>query len=87
MDPLFQLAGIAVTLGLLWGTLTVLKRYRGAQSPVSRLHVQQRVPLAAGTQLIVVRWDGRELLLAAGAHSCTLIADKPLAEAHSACAR
>lgn len=87
MDPLFQLAGIAVTLGLLWGTLTVLKRYRGAQSPVPRLQVQQRVPLAAGTQLIVVRWDGRELLLAAGAQSCTLIADKPLAEAHSACAR
>jgi len=87
MDPLFQLAGIAVTLGLLWATLTFLKRFRGTQAPVPRLQVQQRVQLAAGTQLVVVRWDGRELLLAAGAHSCTLIADKSLAEAHSACAR
>lgn len=87
MDSLFQLAGIAVTLGLLWGTLTLLKRFRGHQTPAARLHVQQRVPLAAGSQLIVVRWDGRELLLAAGSQSCTLLADKPLAEAHSACAR
>lgn len=77
MEHLTQLAAISGTLILLWFTLQALKRLRVNNEPMNRVSVQQRVPLANGCQLVVVRWDDRELLLATGNHPCTVVASKP----------
>lgn len=73
----FQLAAIFGTIGLLWLTLHALRRFRLTQNAGARVQVQQRVPLANGCQLVVVNWDGRELLIATGNQPCTLVACKP----------
>jgi hypothetical protein len=80
METTLQLAAISGTLGLLWLTLQGLKRLRGTAAPRGRLQVQQRVSLANGCHLVVIEWDGREMLLATGNHPCTLVASKPAAE-------
>jgi hypothetical protein len=41
------------------------------------VQVQQRVAIANGCQLVVVNWDGQELLIATGSQACTLVAAKP----------
>ena len=78
MEQLLQTAAVGGTIALLWLTLEGLRRLRvskGARNPVS---VQQRISLVNGCQLVLVHWNGRELLLAAGNLPCTVLADKPL---------
>lgn len=78
MEPLLQFAAIGGTLGLLWLTLTALKRMRGNTKPGALITVQQRIPITNNCQLIVVHWDGRELLLSTGTQPCSLVASKPV---------
>lgn len=85
MEYAFQMAGAAGTLGLLWLTLQGLRRIRAGQ-PGPRVRVQQRVPIANGCQLVVVDWDGQELLIATGSQHCTVVATKSGAVARNACA-
>jgi hypothetical protein len=80
METTIQLAAIGGTLGLLWLLLQALRRFRGGDAPRGRVQVQQRIPLANGCQLVVIHWDGREMLLATGNHPCTLVASKPAGE-------
>lgn len=81
MEHAIQLAAIVGTIGLLWLTLQALRRFRGAPQSGDRVQVRQRLAIANGCQLVVVQWDGRELLIATGNHPCTLVASKPAAEA------
>jgi hypothetical protein len=79
MDNSFQLAAIAGTLGLLWFALTALRRFRGEQNTSPRVQVRQRVPVSNGCQLLLIEWDGQELLVATGGQPCTVMASKPVA--------
>ena len=81
MQLVFQCAAIAGTLGLLWATLRALQRFRSEKLPAARVQIRQRVPVANGCQLVVVNWDGQDLLLATGTQACTLVAAKPAAAA------
>ncbi|MBI2689765.1 MAG: flagellar biosynthetic protein FliO [Acidobacteria bacterium] len=76
MEYTIQFTAVAGTLGLLWLTLMGLRRLRGPENPRTRLQVRQRVSVANGCQLVVVEWDGRELLLATGTQSCSVVASK-----------
>lgn len=76
MEQAIQLAAVAGTIGLLWLSLQALRRFRGVQKPGARVQVRQRVAIASGCQLVVVNWDGRELLIATGNQPCTLVASK-----------
>lgn len=80
MEFIIQLAAIVGVIGLLWLTLHTLRRFRAAPSSAARLQILQRVPVANGCHLLVVNWDGRELLIATGAQPCTLVAAKPANE-------
>lgn len=80
MEHAIQVAAIFGTIGLLWLTLQALRRFRGVDSPGVRVHVRQRVTIASGCQLVVVEWDGRELLIATGNQPCTVVASKDLNE-------
>ncbi len=77
MEQLTQIAAIAGTLCLLWLTLEGLRRLRSNNPGTQRVQVQQRVTLANGCQLVVIQWDGREILLATGNHPCSVLAAKP----------
>lgn len=79
MEYAIQLAAIFGTLGLLWLTLTALRRLRGTGDTDGRIQVRQRIALANGCQLTVIQWEGRELLLATGNQPCTVVASKPAA--------
>jgi len=76
MEHAIQMAAIFGTIGLLWLTLQALKRFRGADRPGPRVQVKQRVTIANGCQLVVVDWDGREMLIATGSQPCTVVASK-----------
>lgn len=80
MEYVIQFAAVLGTVGLLWLTLQMLRRFRSTQNNSHRVQIQQRVSIASGCQLVVVQWDGRELLLATGTQSCTLVASKAAAE-------
>jgi hypothetical protein len=80
MEHVIQVAAIIGTIGLLWLTLQALRRFRGVDRPGMRVHVRQRVTIANGCQLVVVEWDGRELLIATGNQPCTVVASKGLNE-------
>ena len=77
MEHLIRFAAILGTIGLLGLTLYGMRRFKGAQSPGARMRVQQRVTVANGCQLVVVHWDGQELLIATGSQPCSLVASKP----------
>lgn len=81
MEQLTQLAAIGGTISLLWLTLEGLRRLRSNNAATQRVQVQQRVSLANGCQLVVIQWDGREILLATGNHPCSVLAAKPATEA------
>lgn len=81
MEQLTQVAAIAGTLCLLWLTLEGLRRLRSNQAGTQRVRVQQRVSLANGCQLVVIQWDGQEILLATGNHPCNVLAQKPATDA------
>jgi len=78
MEMTMQLAGVCGTLGLLWLTLTGMKKLRAGETGRGRLQVRQRVSLTSGCQLAVVEWDGREMLVATGSQACSVVASKPL---------
>lgn len=80
MEQLVQLSAVGGTLALLWLTLEGLRRLRINKGKPQRVLVQQRVSLVNGCQLVVIHWDGREILLAAGNQPCTVLADKALSE-------
>ena len=80
MEQITQLAAIGGTLSLLWLTLEGLRRLRSSDGATQRVQVQQRISLANGCQLVVVQWDGREILLATGNHPCSVLATKPAPE-------
>ncbi len=80
MEHAIQLAAIFGTIGLLWLTLQALRRFRGVERPGARVQVRQRVGIANGCQLVVVQWDGREMLIATGSQTCTVVASKPVDE-------
>ena len=80
MEQLTQLAAIGGTISLLWLTLEGLRRLRSSNTSTPRVQVQQRVSLANGCQLVVIQWDGREILLATGNHPCSVLAAKPVQE-------
>jgi hypothetical protein len=80
MEYGMQLAAVVGTVGLLWLTLQTLRRFRATQNQGHRVLVQQRVSIANGCQLVVVHWEGRDLLLATGTQSCSLVASKPATE-------
>ncbi|MFN0102134.1 MAG: hypothetical protein ACKV2U_08600 [Bryobacteraceae bacterium] len=81
MQYTIQLAAVIGTIGLLWLTLHALRRFRSTQNPGARVQIQQRLSIANGCQLVVVNWDGRELLIATGNQPCTLVASKLANEA------
>lgn len=83
MEHLMQLAAVCGTLGMLAFTLSAFKRARGEAKTTARISVQQRIPLGNNCQLIVVHWDGRELLLTTGTQPCSLVASKPIAPPQS----
>lgn len=76
MEHALQAAAIFGTIGLLWLTLRALKKFRGADRPGSGVRVRQRVTIANGCQLVVVDWEGRELLIATGSQGCTVVASR-----------
>lgn len=78
MDAFIQFAAIFGTIGLLWLTLTGLKRIRGNAKPSAQITVQQRIPITGNCQLVVVHWDGQELLLSTGTQPCMLVSSKPI---------
>jgi flagellar biogenesis protein FliO len=51
----------------------LLKRFGRAGGPARRVSVEQRLPIANGCQLVLVRLDNQELLLATNGSSCTLL--------------
>ena len=51
----------------------LLKRFGRAGGTGKRISVEQRVPIANGCQLVLVRLDNQELLLATSGSSCTLL--------------
>lgn len=81
MEHAIQVAAIFGTVGLLWLTLQALRRFRGTAIPAARVQVRQRVSIANGCQLVVVQWDGREMLIATGSQPCTVVASKPVNDA------
>jgi len=76
MEYVIQVAAVLGTIGLLWLTLQALRRFRAVEQPGERVQVRQRVAIANGCQLVVVQWDGRELLIATGSQSCCVVASK-----------
>lgn len=50
-----------------------LRRSGKFRAPAKRMTVEQRMPIATGCQLVLVRLDNEELLLAAGSGGCTLL--------------
>lgn len=77
MNGLLPMLAIAGVLALLWLMLTGLRRLKGHAAAGGQLQVVQRVPLAQGCQLVAVKWEGQELLLAAGGQTCTVLARRP----------
>jgi len=52
--------------------------WRGAKRPARRLESLERLPLTAQHTLHLVRWAGRELLIASSPSGCALVhADPP----------
>jgi len=76
MEYAIQFVGVIGTIGLLWLTLQFLRRYRPASQSGPRVWVKQRINIASGCQLVVVDWDGREMLIATGSQACTVVASK-----------
>jgi len=93
MEQVIQVAAILGVLGLLWLTLLALRRFRVAEPATPAIRIRQRIPIANGCHLLVVQWDGKDLLLAAGAQGCTVVASRaiplapPLAETRGAWAQ
>lgn len=77
MGNLVQLGIVAAVLGALWFTVQWLQR-RQQGATATRLTVQQRLAVSNQLQLLVVRWDGNELLLSAGGNECRLLASTPV---------
>lgn len=80
MEHAIQVAAIFGTIGLLWWTLQALRRFRGPDRPGPRVRVKQRVTIANGCQLVVIDWDGQEMLIATGNQACTVVASKSAEE-------
>ena len=78
MDTPLPLLAIGGVLGVLWIGLHLLQRRQRLAGP-PRLSIEQRLPVSGQCHLILVRWDGRELLLASTSQSCQLIAEGPRA--------
>lgn len=83
MELALQIAAVIGVIGLLWLTLNTMRHLRAKGSNGPRLKIQQRISVANGCQLVIVRWDGQELLLATGAQNCTVVASKPIAESQA----
>ncbi|MBL8242487.1 MAG: hypothetical protein JNM66_33990 [Bryobacterales bacterium] len=83
MEYIVQLTAVVGTIGLLWLTLQALRRFRTGRIQCQRVLVQQRISVSNGCQLVVIRWDGQDMLLATGAQACTVVASKPTAETES----
>jgi flagellar biogenesis protein FliO len=93
MEQVMQVGAIATSLGLLWLTLQALRRFRVAKTTTPAIQIRQRVSLDNRCQLVVVHWDGKDLLLAAGTQGCTVVATRaiplapPMAETRGAWAQ
>jgi flagellar biogenesis protein FliO len=83
MEHALQIAAVIGVIGLLWLTLNSLRRLRANGSNGPRLQIQQRISIANGCQLVLVQWDGQELLLATGAQNCTVVSRKPIARSEA----
>jgi len=76
-----ELISVLAVLAALAASGHYLKRHARLTSPARRLSVEQRVSIANGCELVLVRLDKEELLLAAGASGCTLLKTGPTAPA------
>jgi hypothetical protein len=76
MAQFTQVGAIFAVLGLLWLTLQALRRYRTTEPGTPALRIHQRVSITNGCHLVVVRWDGQDLLLSAGSQGCTIVATR-----------
>ena len=77
MEPILQLGAVCGVLGALWLGVLALKRRQGTLQQRGQLRVRQRVAISNNCQLVVVDWDGREMLIATGAQPCTLLTTRP----------
>ncbi len=73
-----EYVSIIAVLAALAVAVQYLKRSGRIGAPTRRLTVEQRVPLSNGCQLVLVRLDNEELLLAAGTSGCTLLTARVL---------
>jgi flagellar biogenesis protein FliO len=80
MEFMNQLAAIGAVLSLLAGVSYLLRRAGLAKGGAPRLALAQRLSIGNGCQLVVVHWDGREILLATGTQNCTVLGTQPAAE-------
>lgn len=76
-----ELASVIAVLAALAAAVQYLKRSGRIGAPAKRLTVEQRVPLSNGCQLVLVRLDNEELLLATGGSGCTLLTARALTPA------
>ena len=70
-----MVGGLLFCIGVFGAGIHVVKRYGGGAMTGTkrRLQVVERVPLSAKTSLVLVRLDGKELLLTAGPDRTSLI--------------
>ncbi len=75
------LGGLAAVLALLAGGLWLVKRRGAFLTPARRLEITARAAIDPKSQLVVVRWDNREHLIAVSAAGLAVVDSTPLAPA------
>ncbi len=68
-----EILSILAVLAALVISAHFLKRFGRTGGVARRVTVEQRIPIANGCQLVLVRLDNQELLLATSGTSCTLL--------------
>jgi hypothetical protein len=86
MEILRQAGAAMAVISLLLGCLWWLRNkgiaapvWRGSSRPARRLESLERLPLTPQHTLHLVRWGGRELLIAASPSGCTVVEAEPAA--------
>lgn len=68
-----EIVSVLAVLAALAISAHFLKRLGRTGGVARRVTVEQRVPISNGCQLVLVRLDNQELLLAASGGTCTLL--------------
>lgn len=68
-----ELLSVLAVLAALAASVHLAKRSGRLATATRRLTIEQRVSLSSGCQLVLVRLDDQELLLASTGNGCTLL--------------